>query len=61
MKGRHPRHVDPVQVYLDAGSPQHVHDRVPVTLLDVILKHHLVREPHSPLAGIEPRKDTGPP
>ena len=61
VERRHARHVDPVQVYLHARPPQHVHDRVPVTLLDVILKHHLIREPHSPLTGIEPRKDTGPP
>ena len=61
MEGRHPRHVNPVQVDLDAGSPEHVHDCVPVTLLDVILEDHLVREPHSPLAGIEPRKHTGSP
>ena len=61
MEGRHPGHVDPVEVDLDAGAPQHVHDRVPVTLLDVILEHNLVREPHSPLARVEPREHTGPP
>ena len=52
MERRHPRHVDPVQVDLDTCPPQHVHDRVAVALLDVILEHHLVRESHSSLARV---------
>ena len=59
VQGCHPGHVDPVQVNVHAGSPQHVHDGVPVALLDVILEDHLVRESDSSLARVEPGKDTG--
>ena len=59
VERRHARHVDPVQVYLHARPPQHVHDRVPVALLDMILEHHLVRESNSSLARVEPGEDTG--
>ena len=52
----HPRHVDPVQIYVNTGASQHGHDRVPVTLTNMILEHHLVREPHSPLPRVQPRK-----
>ena len=61
VQRRHAGHVDPVQVYLHAGAPQHVHDRVPVTLLDVVLEHNLVGEPDSPLARVESGEHTGPP
>ena len=59
VQGRHPGHVDPVQVNVHAGPPQHVHDRVPIALLDMILEHHLVRESDSSLARVEPGEDTG--
>ena len=61
VERRHARHVDPVQVYLHARPPQHVHDRVPVALADVVLEHDLVREPHAPLAGVQPREHARPP
>lgn len=59
MQRCHPGHVDPVQVDVDAGPPQHVHDGVSVTLTNVILEHDLVREADTPLAGVEPRKHRG--
>ena len=59
VQGCHPGHVDPVQINVHAGSPQHVHDGVPIALLDVILEHHLVRESDSSLARVEPGEDTG--
>ena len=55
----HPRHVDPVQVNVHAGSPQHVHDGVSVTLTNVILKHDLVWKADSSLARVEPREHGG--
>ena len=61
VQRRHARHVDPVQVYLHARPPQHVHDGVPVALADVVLEHDLVREPHAPLAGVQPREHARPP
>ena len=59
VQRRHPGHVDPVQVNVHAGPPQHVHDGVAIALLDVILEHHLVRESDSSLARVEPGEDTG--
>ena len=48
VERRHARRVHPVDVDVDAGSPQHRHDGFPVRLLDALLEHDLVREPHSP-------------
>ena len=62
MQGRHPRHVDPIDVYMETGPAQHDHDRLPVRLLDRLLEHDLVRKPHSPQAGVLPgeeRSSTG--
>ena len=59
MQGCHACHVDPVEINVYTGSPEHVHDGVSIALLDVILEDHLVRESDSSLARVEPGKDTG--
>lgn len=53
------RTVDPVDVDVDAGPPQHQHDRVGVLLLDVVLKDDLVGEADAPLARVVLGEDAG--
>ena len=60
VKCCHACHVDPVEIDVYTGPPQHVHDGVSIALLDVVLEDDLVREPDPPLAGVEPGEDTGP-
>ena len=60
MQGCHACHVDPVEINVYTGSPEHVHDGVSIALLDMILENDLVGEPHSSLARIEPGEHTGP-
>ena len=52
MQGCHPCHVDPVDVNVQTGPPQHADDRLPVRLLDAFLKHNFIWEPHSSYAGV---------
>ena len=61
VDGRHARHVDPVDVDVHADPPQHPDDGLPVALLDALVEHDLVREPHAPLAGVRAREETGAP
>ena len=61
VDGRHARHVDPVDVDVHADPPQHPDDSLPVALLDALVEHDLVREPHAPLAGVRAREETGAP
>ena len=60
VKCCHACHVDPVEINVYTGSPEHVHDGVSIALLDMILENDLVGEPHSSLARIEPGEHTGP-
>ena len=60
VESSHACHVDPVEINVYTGSPEHVHDGVSIALLDMILENDLVGEPHSSLARIEPGEHTGP-
>ena len=60
MQSWHPCHVDPVDVNLQAGPPQHANDHLPVCLLDTLLKDNLIRKSHSANAWMSSSKETGP-
>ena len=61
MKCCHPRHVDSVKINIHAGSSQHAHDGISVTLFDVVFKDNLIREPDPSLTRVQPGKYTGSP
>ena len=60
MQCCHPRHVDPVDVNVQAGPPQHADDHLPVCLLDALLKDNLIRKSHPADAWMSPGKETCP-
>ena len=60
MQSWHPRHVDPVDVNVQAGPPQHADDHLPICLLDALLKDNLIRKSHLPNARMSSGKEAGP-
>ncbi len=51
--------VYPVDVDVDAGPPEHEHDRIGVLLLDLVLEDHFVWESNPALSRILPGEDAG--
>ena len=61
MQGCHPSHVDPVNINLQAHSPQHHHHHLLLALLHAVVKDELVRKSDSLLPRMMAREKAGSP
>ena len=59
MQSCHPRHVESININVHTCPPQHAHDGVPITFLDALFKHHLVRKSNPALSWVQTGKNTG--
>ena len=60
MQRSHSRHVDPVDVNVDAGSSEHGQDGIAVAFLDALFEHDLVRKPDPPFPWVQTGENTRP-
>ena len=61
VQGCHSRHVDPVNINLQANSPQHHHHHILLALLHAVVEDELVRKPDSLLPRMMASEKACPP